>query len=131
MAIVSISEASKLVGKNRSTLQRHIATGKLSKAIDASGLSGIDTSELIRVYGAISDSIQHSNNDAMQHHATAENNELQQLKVHLSQQKEMYEKQLAMQQDHIETLKQAMLLLEHKQEIKKEKQGWFSRLFRK
>lgn len=131
MAIVSISEASKLVGKNRSTLQRHIATGKLSKATDATGLTGIDTSELIRVYGAISGVIQHSNNDAMQHHATAENNELQQLKVHLSQQKEMYEKQLAMQQDHIETLKQAMLLLEHKQEIKKEKQGWFSRLFRK
>lgn len=40
MAIVSISEVSRLTGKTRATIHRHINTGAV----------GIDTSELIRVY---------------------------------------------------------------------------------
>ncbi|OYQ73231.1 hypothetical protein B9T21_09655 [Wohlfahrtiimonas chitiniclastica] len=50
MAIVSISEASRLTGKTRATIHRHINTGKLSKAKDDTGIVGIDISELIRVY---------------------------------------------------------------------------------
>jgi len=124
MAIVSISEASKLVNKNRSTLQRHIASGKLSKATDASGITGIDISELIRVYGSIKGiDVQHVALDAKQQQETQESMQVQQLKAQLELQKEMYEKQLAMQQDHIESLKQAMLMLEHKEGTKK-KSWW-------
>jgi uncharacterized protein YydD (DUF2326 family) len=45
---VNIQKAIELTGVSRSTLQRHIKTGKLSKTD-----KGIDTSELIRVYGAL------------------------------------------------------------------------------
>jgi hypothetical protein len=43
---VNIQKAIELTGVSRSTLQRHIKTGKLSKTD-----KGIDTAELIRVYG--------------------------------------------------------------------------------
>ncbi|EDU61058.1 MULTISPECIES: helix-turn-helix domain-containing protein [Providencia] len=53
MALVSISEAARLTGKSRRTIQRYVATGKLSMSqSDATGKS-IDISELIRVFGAI------------------------------------------------------------------------------
>lgn len=56
MALVSISEAARLVKKDRSTLYRgYIRNGKLSVAYDsATGVPQIDTSELIRVFGSIS-----------------------------------------------------------------------------
>lgn len=49
MAKISISEASRLTGKNRSTLHRHIKSGKLSKIMDGD-TPVVDTSELARVY---------------------------------------------------------------------------------
>ena len=53
MAKHSISEASKLTGKARSTLHRHLNSGKLSKEIDVNGQPVIDTAELVRVYGPL------------------------------------------------------------------------------
>jgi hypothetical protein len=53
MADVSISEAARLTGKGRATIQRHIKNGKLSVGKDAAGNPVIDTSELVRVYGVI------------------------------------------------------------------------------
>ena len=47
MPIVSRKEAMRLTGKSHATLYRHLKSGKLSKAPDG----GIDTAELIRVYG--------------------------------------------------------------------------------
>ena len=46
MALVSKSEASRLTGKSRATIHRHIKDGKLSEQDGQ-----LDTSELIRVYG--------------------------------------------------------------------------------
>jgi hypothetical protein len=48
MPNVSVLEASKLTGKSSQTIYRHIKRGKLSKTED-----GIDTRELMRVYGAL------------------------------------------------------------------------------
>lgn len=45
--IVSIQKAIQLTGKSRSTIERHIKNGKLSRSGE-----GIDTSELLRAYGA-------------------------------------------------------------------------------
>lgn len=45
---VNIQKAIELTGVSRSTLQRHIKQGKLSKTD-----KGIDTAELIRVYGEL------------------------------------------------------------------------------
>jgi hypothetical protein len=55
MALVSISEAARLVGKSRSTLYRgYIDTGKLSLLQDsATGKPVVDISELIRVFGQL------------------------------------------------------------------------------
>lgn len=53
MSIVSISEAAELTGKTRRTIQRHVANGKLSRTVVNGKNSGIDTSELIRVYGEL------------------------------------------------------------------------------
>ncbi len=53
MALVSKSEAARLVGVTRQTIHRKIKSGELS----ATG-NEIDTSELIRVFGAISDGTQ-------------------------------------------------------------------------
>ena len=53
MAKHSISEAARLSGKSRSTLHRHIKSGKLSKEPGPNGDPVIDTSELRRVYGDV------------------------------------------------------------------------------
>ena len=50
MAKISISEAARLTGKNRTTLHRHIKSGKLSKFLDNDNAPLLDTSELMRVY---------------------------------------------------------------------------------
>lgn len=73
MAKHTISEASRITGKSRSTLHRHIKSGKLSKSLDESGAPIIDTSELQRVYGVLShrDS---SDTPTLAHHDTPPNN---------------------------------------------------------
>ncbi len=55
VALVSISEAARLVRKSRSTLYKtYIETGKLSVGQDsATGRPVVDTSELIRVFGGL------------------------------------------------------------------------------
>jgi hypothetical protein len=53
MAKVNLSQAAKLTGKNRTTIWRHINSGKLSIDRDRDGLPFVDTSELIRVYGEL------------------------------------------------------------------------------
>ena len=53
MAKVNLSQAAKLTGKNRTTIWRHLHSGKLSIERDRDGLPFVDTSELIRVYGEL------------------------------------------------------------------------------
>ncbi len=53
MAIVSITEAAKLVRKGRQTLYNHNEKGKLSFTKTEEGKPGIDTAELQRVYGKL------------------------------------------------------------------------------
>jgi len=130
MAIVSITEAAELVGKSRRTIQRHLSQGKLSKSKDTTGRDGVDTSELIRVYGNIKSMTSHSDNSSQKSHVVMENNVIQtpnnsDENIEIKHLKEIIE----MQKEHIDSLKKAMLLLEHKEESKKENHGWFSRLF--
>jgi len=53
MAIVSITEAARLVRKGRQTLYNHNEKGKISFTKTEEGKPGIDTSELQRVYGKL------------------------------------------------------------------------------
>lgn len=75
MAKVNLSQASKLAGKNRTTIWRHIKAGKLSSERDYEGNPLIDTSELIRVYGKIKTTAT-PEQQGMQHQATLSYNEL-------------------------------------------------------
>ena len=54
MAQVSISEGARLAGVSRSTLNRHIKNGNISKNNDNAGRPYVDTSELLRFYGKLS-----------------------------------------------------------------------------
>lgn len=74
MALVSVTEAARLTGKNRATIHRYIKQGKLSQSTDAAGSKKIETSELLRVFGAISASPATALQcDVMQHDTTVEN----------------------------------------------------------
>lgn len=54
MTKVNLTQAAKLAGVGRSTLNRHIKEGKLSKGLDDQGKPYVETSELQRVYGNLS-----------------------------------------------------------------------------
>ena len=54
MANLTVLEAARHTGKNRSTIQRYIQTGKLSASKDKNGVYVIDTAELVRVFGEFS-----------------------------------------------------------------------------
>ncbi len=109
MAIVSVSEATRLVGKSRRTIQRDIAAGKLSKCDNGKKL---DTSELLRVYG----SLLNAPNDADKVETTTQNvaptttPDVAEMRIRLA----ALEAENAALKDHLGSLKQAMLLLEHK-----------------
>ncbi|GFO76497.1 hypothetical protein BPLS_P4311 [Bathymodiolus platifrons methanotrophic gill symbiont] len=47
MALVTMTEASRLIGKSKQTLYRHVSSGRVSRNSDGF----LDTAELIRVYG--------------------------------------------------------------------------------
>ena len=53
MALVSISDAAKLVRKARTTLARDIENGRLTKTVLQDGDVRIDTAELVRAYGRV------------------------------------------------------------------------------
>lgn len=53
---IPVSEAAKLVGLNRKTLYKHIKSGKLTATTALTGQRQVETSELIRVYGAFVES---------------------------------------------------------------------------
>ena len=51
MALLSIQQAAKQIGIDRTTLYRHIKQGLVSATTAADGSRQIDTSELLRAYG--------------------------------------------------------------------------------
>jgi len=118
MALVSITDAARLTGKSRRTIQRHIATGKLSVShTDATGKS-IETSELIRCYGDIKKvnvipekdpkQVTMSHSDTLLIDKNESEIEL------LKQQVALLQQRLQDKDEHISSLKQAMLLIESK-----------------
>tara|TARA_R110000751_G_scaffold151519_1_gene256479 strand:+ start:76 stop:534 length:459 start_codon:yes stop_codon:yes gene_type:complete len=54
MAIHNVTDSALLVKKSRKTIQRYIANGKLTVTRDQSSNPQIDTAELIRVFGKLS-----------------------------------------------------------------------------
>lgn len=111
MALVSISEAAKLTGKSRRTLYRHIDTGKLSLTHSGTGERVIDTSELLRVYGELSQSGTQDIGAKLRHDTGSDallKAENERLRALLAEKDE----RLKDKQEHIDSLNRAMLLLE-------------------
>jgi len=119
MAIISISEAARLTGKSRTTIQRQIKAGKLSKCMDSAGVEGIDTSELLRVFGSFS-APAHVHDAIKQtiHVESGTAASIVQLETEINLLKKLLEekdKRILEIQQHNDSLKHAMLLLENKQ----------------
>ncbi|OZS71985.1 hypothetical protein CHI95_24250 [Providencia rettgeri] len=118
MAQVSISEAAKLTGKSRRTIQRYVATGKVSLSrSDATGKS-IDISELIRVFGDlkkedVTPTITHED-VTMSHHVTGSDDKKKLENELLKKEIEFLKQRLEDKDAHIDSLKNAMLLIESK-----------------
>jgi len=112
VAKVSISEAARLAGKSRTTLHRLIKTGELSVSTGDRNAKMIDISELCRVFPAIRLSTgEHQNEQVSEQRVTG----AEQDNARLKQEVEHLKALVSSQQSHIESLKQAMLLIEHRQ----------------
>lgn len=112
MAKVSISEAARLTGKSRTTLHRLIKTGELSICSGERNAKLVDTSELLRVFGHLSLS---SGEQVTEQRVTDNSEGREQVIQSLKQEIEHLRMLVSAQDSHIDSLKQAMLLLEHKQ----------------
>lgn len=117
MAKVSISEASRLTGKSRTTLYRSISTGQLSTCTGEKNAKLVDTSELLRVFGAFDGcSGEQVPEQVTEHHVTGAEQQNEQVVNALKQEVEHLRALVSAQSSHIDSLKQAMQLLEHKTE---------------
>ncbi|HBX6034125.1 TPA: DNA-binding protein [Klebsiella pneumoniae] len=102
MATVSISEAARLTGKSRTTLHRLIKAGELSTCRGERNAKMLETSELLRVFGAFASVPVEQRGEQVIHTLKQEIEHLNTL--------------LASKDSHIDSLKQAMLLLENRED---------------
>lgn len=115
MAKVSISEAARLTGKSRTTLHKLIKTGELSTCHGARNARMVDVSELLRVFGSLNkpspeqESLQVSGQSDTG--VPAQN---EQIIMQLRQEVEHLKTLVSAKDSHIDSLRQAMLLIEHK-----------------
>ena len=108
---VTIQQATKLTGKSRATITRHINSGKLSRTDE-----GIDTVELIRVYGALVDTLDTSINKQVTTHEVSLVDKNSELIDSLHAQIELLKIQVDQEREHsTHWRKQATMLLTHQQ----------------
>lgn len=114
MAKVSISEAARLTGKSRTTLHRLIKTGELSTCHGARNARMVDVSELIRVFGPLehraSEQVAEQFSEQSDTGFSVQN---EQIIAQLKQEVEHLKTLVSAKESHIDSLKQAMLLIEH------------------
>lgn len=124
MAGVSVSEAARLVKVSRPTIYKMIDSGKLSyTSVVKQGkeVKAIDTSELIRVFGAfpgVADGVSNVVNidsDATPVNSTALQ-DLQHRIALLEIENTSLKSAVTARDEHIDSLRQAMQLIEHKKE---------------
>ena len=117
MARVSISEAARLTGKSRTTLHRLIKAGDLSTCSGERNAKMVDTLELLRVFGPFEQPKgEHHSGQVSEQRDTASADQSEQVIRHLKQEIEHLNTLLLSKDSHIDSLKQAMQLLEHKHE---------------
>lgn len=133
MANVSISEAARLANVSRPTLYKMLNSGKVTfTSIVKAGkpVKVIDTSELIRVFGALNGlSETYTSTVKSDSVATGVNNdELQGLQHQialLQLENNSLKEAVSSRDEHISSLRQAMQLLEHKNEQSAPSSPWW------
>jgi hypothetical protein len=120
MSIVTVTQAIALSGKSPSTFYRHLKVGKVSKAADGSG--GIDTTELLRVYGELQEPPKRTAAPL-----PVESGSMSQENEWLKSQIEKLQQDMRdLKTESLDREKRLMALLEHKKESDS---GIFSKLF--
>lgn len=115
MAKISISEAARLTGKSRTTLHRLIKTGELSTCHGVRNARMVDVSELIRVFGPFEHRpSEHVDTQVSEHSDTGVFVQSEQVIAQLRQEVEHLKTLVSAKDSHIDSLKQAMLLIEYK-----------------
>ena len=116
MTRVSISEAARLTGKSRTTLHRLIKTGELSTCSGERNAKMVDISELLRVFGPFDQpKNEHLTRQVPEQRDTAPADQSEHVIRQLKQQIEHLNILILSKDSHIDSLKQAMLLLENHQ----------------
>ena len=94
MPILTVTEAAKATNRSRATLYRHINKGDLSVHQQSDGTKGIDTSELMRVFGPLHPETSQTRKTA--HHETDPNTALLQSRIEaLERENELLRRELA------------------------------------
>lgn len=115
MAKVSISEAARLTGKSRTTLHRLIKTGELSTCYGDRNARMVDISELIRVFGTLEQRpVEQVSGQINEQTDTGVSAQSEQVIAQLRQEVEHLKTLVSAKDSHIDSLKQAMLLIEHR-----------------
>lgn len=115
MAKVSISEAARLTGKSRTTLHRLIKTGELSTCYGERNTRMVDVSELLRVFGTLEQRpAEQVSGQVSEQTDTGVSAQSEQVIAQLRQEVEHLKTLVSTKDSHIDSLKQAMLLLEHR-----------------
>jgi hypothetical protein len=121
---VTIQDATKLTGKSRATISRNISSGKLSKTD-----KGIDIAELMRVYGALVDTLDDSHdasyddsrNDSIATHDASQIHQNSELIDALREQIDLLKDQVAREKEQADHWRnQATMLLTHEEPPKAE-----------
>ena len=129
MSQLPIATAAKRVGRDRKTLYRLVAQGKLTATVDATGQKQIDTSELIRVFGELrTETTASSDKRHIRAPVTTPQREtpdttarLVLLEAELRHARELLESKDA----QIQVLHKALLLLEHRSAQEPRRKGFF------
>lgn len=117
MAKISISEAARLTGKSRTTLHRFIKTGELSTCSGERNAKMLDTAELLRVFGSFSGTpTEQVGEQVIEQRVTVHPVDSEQVIAPLKQEIEHLKALIQAQESHIESLKQAMILIEDRSE---------------
>jgi hypothetical protein len=115
MAIVSLSEAARLAGKSRKTIQRYVADGRLSMSQDVQDKKGIDTSELMRVFGNLSHPVAGTVDETISQHAASSVPDVAALEARikvLETEAQAKDELLVAKERHLASLEQALRLLQ-------------------
>lgn len=113
MTFVSVPQAATLVRRDKKSLYRDIATGKISATKNAQGRAQIDVAELIRVFGPLSGAA-HATQQGVATPLNATHDAASELS-HLRTENELLRAQIAMQAANLDDLRQALKMIEHKQ----------------